>query len=125
MSSLRQSLEQKLLQKLSPQQIQFIKLLQLNTFELEQRIEEELLENPGIEQNDEFEDLDPEKEIGENEINSIEDDLKTNVEQEVKVEENLETFDDLPETEIVEEKEEELFDISDYTSDDGDEDGFH
>ena len=31
MSSLKQHLSQKMLQKLSPQQIQFIKLLQLNT----------------------------------------------------------------------------------------------
>ena len=74
MSSLKQSLDQKLLHKLSPQQIQFIKLLQLNTFELEQKIEEELLENPGIETNDEFEEED--KEVGENEITSIDDDLK-------------------------------------------------
>jgi len=36
-------------QKLSPQQIQFIQLLQLNTLEFEKRIEEELAENPAIE----------------------------------------------------------------------------
>jgi len=43
---LKQHLSQKLLQKLSPQQIQFIKLLQLNTLNFEERVEEELLENP-------------------------------------------------------------------------------
>lgn len=46
---LKQNLSQKLLQKLSPQQIQFIKLLQLNTLNFEQRVEEELLENPALE----------------------------------------------------------------------------
>lgn len=46
---LKQGLSQKLLQKLSPQQIQFIQLLQLNTTELEKRVEEELTENPALE----------------------------------------------------------------------------
>lgn len=46
---IKQQLSQKLLQKLSPQQIQFIKLLQLNTLNFEERVEEELLENPAIE----------------------------------------------------------------------------
>ena len=39
---LKQSLQQKLLQKLSPQQIQLMKLLQLPTVALEQRVKEEL-----------------------------------------------------------------------------------
>ena len=42
--------EQELQQKLSPQQIQYIKLLQLDTFDLERRIEEELEENPLLEE---------------------------------------------------------------------------
>ncbi len=46
---LRQSLQQKLLQKLSPQQIQFIKLLQVPTVSLDTRIKEELEENPALE----------------------------------------------------------------------------
>lgn len=53
---LKQSLNQKLLQKLSPQQIQFIKLLQLNTLNFEQRVDEELLENPALEEGKEEED---------------------------------------------------------------------
>ncbi|MFT7591425.1 MAG: RNA polymerase sigma-54 factor, partial [bacterium] len=48
---LKQSLSQKLLQKLSPQQIQFIKLLELNTLNFEQKVEEELIENPALENN--------------------------------------------------------------------------
>ena len=47
---LKQSLQQKLLQKLSPQQIQLMKLLQLPTTELEVRIKEELESNPALEE---------------------------------------------------------------------------
>lgn len=46
---LKQNLQQKLLQKLSPQQIQFIKLLQVPTVSLDTRIKEELEENPALE----------------------------------------------------------------------------
>src|SRR5690349_24569785 len=47
--SLSQSLQQKLLQRLSPQQIQLMKLLQIPTANLEERIKEELEENPALE----------------------------------------------------------------------------
>ena len=47
--ALGQSLQQKLLQKLSPQQIQLMKLLQVPTANLEERIKEELEENPALE----------------------------------------------------------------------------
>lgn len=53
---LKQGLNQKLLQKLSPQQIQFIQLLQLNLTELEARLEEELVDNPALEKGDEGQD---------------------------------------------------------------------
>src|SRR5262245_4751113 len=48
-------LNQSLQQKLSPQQIQFIKLLQVPTAELEGRIEEELEINPALEEGEEQE----------------------------------------------------------------------
>lgn len=48
---IRQQLSQKLLQKLSPQQIQLMKLLQIPTVSLEQRIKEELEINPALEEN--------------------------------------------------------------------------
>ena len=48
--ALRQSQNLKLLQKLSPQQIQLMKLLQLPTVALEQRIKEELELNPALEE---------------------------------------------------------------------------
>ena len=57
---LKQTLSHKLLQKLSPQQIQLMKLLQVPTMELEQRIKEEIEENPaleeGAEEKDEYDD---------------------------------------------------------------------
>ena len=39
---LKQQLQLKLTQKLSPQQIQLMKLVQLSTLELEQRVKQEL-----------------------------------------------------------------------------------
>lgn len=51
--SLSQSLQQKLLQKLSPQQIQLMKLLQVPTANLEERVKEELEENPALEMGEE------------------------------------------------------------------------
>src|SRR5476649_964002 len=67
---LKQNLQQKLLQKLSPQQIQFIKLLQVPTVSLDTRIKEELEENPALEDlsltnlnepEDEYPDRDPDE----------------------------------------------------------------
>lgn len=65
---LKQKLSQKLLQKLSPQQIQMIKLLEIPTLQLEQRIKKELEENPvleeGAEERDNAEQEGLEEEIG-------------------------------------------------------------
>jgi RNA polymerase sigma-54 factor len=51
--ALHQSLQHKLLQKLSPQQIQLMKLLQVPTAILDERIKEEMEENPALEQGEE------------------------------------------------------------------------
>src|ERR1700754_1660626 len=51
--SLSQTLQQKLLQRLSPQQIQLMKLLQIPTANLDERIKEELEENPALEVSEE------------------------------------------------------------------------
>lgn len=48
--NLKQSLSQKQLQKLSPQQVQLMKLMQVTTMDMEQRIKEELQENPALEE---------------------------------------------------------------------------
>jgi len=57
---LKQSLQYKLLQKLSPQQIQLMKLIQLPTQAFEERLKQEIEENPaldtGKEESDSFED---------------------------------------------------------------------
>ncbi|MGB4960805.1 MAG: RNA polymerase factor sigma-54, partial [Saprospiraceae bacterium] len=54
---LKQSLSQKMLQKLSPQQIQLMKLLQIPTASLEQRIKEELESNPALDEGDDYDDV--------------------------------------------------------------------
>jgi len=64
---LRQNLSQKQIQKLSPQQIQLMKLLQVPTAILEQRIKEELEANPALEEGREDEEPDPDKEAEEEE----------------------------------------------------------
>ena len=50
---LTQNLSQKMMQKLSPQQIQLMKLLQIPTATLDQRIKEELEANPALEEGEE------------------------------------------------------------------------
>ncbi len=50
---LKQSLNQRMLQKLSPQQIQLMKLLQIPTATLDQRIKEELEANPALDEGEE------------------------------------------------------------------------
>ncbi len=58
---LKQKLQQKLLQKLSPQQIQMIKLLEIPTLQIEQRIKKELEENPALEEGTEDEEISAEE----------------------------------------------------------------
>ncbi|MEE4198419.1 MAG: RNA polymerase factor sigma-54 [Bacteroidales bacterium] len=69
---LKQSLQQKLLQKLSPQQIQMIKLLEIPTIQLEQRIKKELEENPVLEEGKEEDELvnDAEEEFTEDNLDN-------------------------------------------------------
>ncbi len=88
---LKQSLQQKLLQKLSPQQIQLMKLLQVPTVALEQRIKEELEINPALEEGQE-----EEEDMNDDELN----------------------LDDQQQEDSVEERTNEDFDISDYIQDD-------
>ena len=74
---LKQSLQYKLLQKLSPQQIQLMKLIQLPTQAFEERIKQEIEENPALENGKEQtdstdDDFSNEFEDTENEKNEIE-----------------------------------------------------
>ena len=43
------SQSQKILQHLSPQQVQFVRLLEMNTAEIEEKVRRELDENPALE----------------------------------------------------------------------------
>jgi len=72
--ALKQSLSFKLQQKLSPQQIQLMKLLQLPTVALEQRIKEEMENNPALDEGKEEEEEDTEQEddFGREEISESE-----------------------------------------------------
>lgn len=73
---LKQTLQHKLLQKLSPQQIQLMKLLQVPTIELEQRIKEELEANPALDEGREEENNEYDDEFdGDQEGNEKEDDF--------------------------------------------------
>lgn len=65
---LKQRIQQKLLQKLSPQQIQMIKLLEIPAIQLEQRIKKELEENPVLEEteNDDLQEESQEEETQDN-----------------------------------------------------------
>ena len=75
---LKQYLQFKLSQKLSPQQIQLMKLIQLPTQAFEQRLKQELEENPALEhgkdnENDGFEDAYSDHDLGDNEQINAED----------------------------------------------------
>ena len=83
---LKQQLRQKLLQKLTPQQIQVIKLLEIPTYQLEQKIKKELEENPVLEEGkDEFD---------EQEESTTEE--TTTEEEEFSVEDYMQDDDDTP-----------------------------
>lgn len=87
---LKQHLQMKLGQKLAPQQIQLMKLIQLHTLEFEEELERELEENPALErateenQEDNYEDLD----------NNYEDEGNESIDTDFDVNEYI--FDDEP-----------------------------
>jgi RNA polymerase sigma-54 factor len=68
--ALKQHLAHKLEQRLSPQQIQLMKLLQVPTMELDQRIKQEIEENPALEEGADIE----EEDFGDQEDDSISED---------------------------------------------------
>ena len=69
--ALSQGLHQKLQQKLSPQQIQLMKLLQVPTALLEERVKEEIEDNPALEIGEEKQEQD---ELVADELNGLEED---------------------------------------------------
>ena len=107
---LKQNLQQKLLQKLSPQQIQLMKLLQVPTASLEQRIKEEIEINPALEEG-------APDDIADEEANNPDDEAEQEPEEKEKQEE--EDKEEYTEAEVNESiKEQDEFDIADYVQDD-------
>lgn len=100
---LKQGLQQKLQQKLSPLQIQFIKLLQLNTTDFLQKIEQEMIENPALLSNSDSDALPSEDKTNENETDD-------------GIEDNVSVDDYMAD---------EAFDVKDYVNDEYEPDGFH
>ncbi|OON70786.1 RNA polymerase factor sigma-54 [Hymenobacter sp. CRA2] len=125
----RLDMKQLLSQKLSPQQIQFIKLLQIPTAELEMRIKEELEMNPALEEGD-AEEADLADDDADDEFGDDQDDApdEPSEGEEYDNEENVldEDFDETPEPELELPKDEDTseakdsddLDIDDYLNDD-------
>lgn len=118
---LTQKLEQKLLQKLSPQQIQLMKLLQVPALALEERIKQEIETNPALEEGDE--------EDENTDTMSIEDDydIDYNNEEETNInskeskdnkEDSVDTDLETHEFESKQDKDDNEFGFDDYVEDD-------
>jgi RNA polymerase sigma-54 factor len=95
MSNLKQGLHQRLLQKLSPQQIQLMKLLQIPVANLEQRIKEEIQENPALEEGNENEEEEYNTDDQEETADSDDDEELAEREEEISLDEYLED-DEIP-----------------------------
>lgn len=122
MGKLEQGLQQKMLQKLSPQQIQLMKLFQVTTAGLEQRIKEEMEVNPALENSDEEGHEEVSDEQRENELDGNESETDTEEEEdedevvEKNDEDELITRDEKKEDEVkIDEPE---IDLGDYLDDD-------
>jgi RNA polymerase sigma-54 factor len=85
-----------LLQKLSPQQIQMIKLLEIPTLQIEQRIKKELEENPALEEGSEEDEV-----HAETEEEQFEDEIKDQDQDEFTLDDYIEE-DDIPEYKLQE-----------------------
>lgn len=85
---LKQNLQLRLGQKLAPQQIQLMKLIQLHTLEFEEELERELEENPALERTDD--DKDAKEELA----SDFEDEGNSSIDTDFDVNEYL--FDDEP-----------------------------
>lgn len=106
----RLGLHQKLLQKLSPQQIQLMKLLQVPTAALEQRIKEELEINPALEEGS------PD-DLADEEVQDEEGDEIDDFENENQEEERIDSADDAEAGALEDAIRNEEVDIADYIDD--------
>lgn len=103
---LNQRLQQRLLQKLSPQQVLVMRLLQEPIMALEQRIKQEIEENPALEETspEEEEKEEMEEETLTDSVESDEDDFHEETEEESRTENDFTIEDYLSEDEIPEYK---------------------
>ena len=76
--ALKQQFSQRLEQRLSPQQIQLMKLLQVPTMELDQRIKQEIEENPALEEGSEEDEFEEKEEDFDDDFDSNSDDFDIN-----------------------------------------------
>lgn len=101
MAKLNLSQQQRQLQRLSPQQIQYIKLLQLPTLALEQRIKAELEINPVLEDDD-------------SELELAEDKVEITTEETAPSDEKKETLEDTDKAQVDEKTPDDEFDWDEY-----------
>lgn len=73
--ALKQQFSQRLEQRLSPQQIQLMKLLQVPTMELDQRIKQEIEENPALEEGADTDEFEEKEEDYDDDFDSSNDDF--------------------------------------------------
>lgn len=90
---LDQKLLQKQQQKLSPQQIQVIKMLEIPTMELETRIKEEIEENPALEVDDNDDADDEQERYDDNDMSGSDSDDEERSDDEVKETDKNDEFD--------------------------------
>lgn len=93
---LNQRLQQKLLQKLSPQQILLMKLLQVPTVALEQRIKQEIEENPALEEAGDTEEVAAQDESPDQGDDEFGEESESNTDDEFDLEDYMDD-DDIPE----------------------------
>ena len=103
---LKQGLQQSQLQKLSPQQIQFIKLLQLNSVDILQRVDQELIENPAL-------------------LKAADSDAAPDESGEQKETDTTASEEEPKDLSVDDYLSDESFDVKDYVNDEYDPEGFH
>jgi RNA polymerase sigma-54 factor len=112
-------LSQNLSQKLSPQQIQFIKLLQVPTAELETRVQEELEINPALEEGEKESEDEIDIESPVEDVKMGDDDESEAPDAEVGADSDLEKPEEVERPEVAEKNSsDEEIDIKDYLRDD-------
>lgn len=109
MAKVSQSLQQKLQQRLSPQQIQVVRLLEIPLAQLEQRIKKELEENPTLEEGELQENLEGGQETTAQEADNL---------QEYENEYSIDDYGREEYTEQIEPSRDDEFSVDDYLSDD-------